>query len=275
MIELLHSFNPQSVLFSAGSLTVYWYGFLIVLGIVAALLISLSLAKEYGLTTDLVFDLSFWLIIWGLLGARIYEIFLMFPYYISNPGQMIRVWEGGLAIHGAIIGGLLVIFTFSRRRRLNFWQLSSLFVPGIAVGQAIGRWGNYFNQELFGLPTKLPWGIPISPINRPADYIFETYFHPTFLYESLGCLTIAILLLTFSAWAIKKNYLNYRFYLWSTALYVILYSSLRFSLEFIRLDETPIILGWRWPQLASLLMIIGASILIILKENGLQKNSKK
>lgn len=267
MIELLHNFNPQPILFSIGPVTIYWYGLLMVLGIIAALYTSLYVAKKYGLPSEQIFDLSFWLIIGGLIGARVYEIFLMLPFYLANPGQMIKVWEGGLAIHGAIIGGLLVIIIFSRRRRLNFWQLSSVFVPGLALGQAIGRFGNYFNQELFGLPTTLAWGIPISQINRPLEYITDSYFHPTFLYESLGCLIIAIILIAISLRAAKNKSLTKRFYFLSVSLYVVLYSGLRFGLEFIRLDETPVILGWRWPQIISVIMIMGIILLITHKKH--------
>ena len=264
MISFLHSFEPTAKLASFGWLNIYWYGLFITLGILAALTLTIWLAKHYGLSRDLIFDLSFWLIISGLIGARIYEVFLVWPYYRENPLQIFQVWQGGLAIHGAIIAGLAIIWLFSHFKKINFWKLTAVFVPGLALGQAIGRWGNYFNQELFGRPTAAPWGIPINPLHRPLEYIGSSHFHPTFLYESAACLLIFLILLFLNIYFIKKKSLNLRFYAWSTALYMILYSALRFGLEFIRLDETVSIWGWRWPQIISLI-IVAASILLIYK----------
>ena len=266
MFNFLHNFQPPAILLSWGPIHIYWYGLFIVLGILAAIVITKRLAKKYGLSEDLIFDLAFWLIIAGLVGARIYDILLELPYYLNHPGQMLRVWEGGLAIHGAIIAGLIVTVLFARRHKLNFWQLTAAVTPGLAIGQAIGRWGNYFNQELFGLPTEKWWGIPINLINRPAAYISSTYFHPTFLYESLGCLIIGITLLLINYNFIKRGRNNRQFYVLMTALYMILYSILRFTLEFIKIDTTPTWLGLRWPQIMSLLIIIVFSILIFFKK---------
>jgi len=232
-----------------------------VLGILAALALTFFLAKYYGISRDIVFDLSFWLIIVGLIGARIYDVLLQIPYYTNHPLQALEIWKGGLAIHGAIIAGLFIVWQFSRRLKISIWKLSALIVPGLALGQAIGRWGNYFNQEIFGLPTQQAWGIPISLINRPLNYINSSYFHPTFLYESLACLLISISLIAFNVYLIKKGKLD-KSYTWLTALYMILYSILRFGLEFIRLDQTPSILGLRFPQIASLIIIIASLLLL-------------
>ncbi len=256
MIAFLHAFHPQAILASYGPVHIYWYGLLMVAAILAALAVTFILAKYYQVPTDAIFDLSFWLIIGGLAGARIYDDLLQLPYYIQHPLQSLEIWRGGLAIHGAIIAGLLIIWGFAERHKLNFWKLSALLTPGLALAQAIGRWGNYFNQEIFGLPTSLPWGIPIDAINRPTQYAANSYFHPTFLYESLGCLTISLILVLFNAYIIRTRRLNDRYYIWAVALYMILYSILRFGLEFIRLDEAPNWLGLRWPQVISLAIII-------------------
>jgi len=262
MFHFLHTFQPHTILLSLGPIHIYWYGFFIVLGIIIALLITLRLAKYYNIDSNLVFDLVFWLVIGGIIGARIYDVFLQWSYYTDYPWQIIKIWQGGLAIHGGIIAGLIITYLFSKYKKINFWKLSALFVPGLILAQAIGRWGNYFNQELFGLPTNLPWGIPINIINRPLNYISLAYFHPTFLYESVGCLLIFLFLITINIYFIKKNKLNTVFFTWLVGLYMILYSVLRFSLEFIRLDETPYFLGLRWPQIISL-VIISLSIFII------------
>ncbi len=268
MLNFFSSFEPSPILIDFGLLKIHWYGLFMVLAMVAALLMSFRVAKLYNINRDIIFDVSFWLIVGGLLGARVYEIIIMLPFYIANPLQAVRIWEGGLAIHGGIIAGIIIIYFFAKKNNLSFWKLGATLVPGVALGQAIGRWGNYFNQELFGLPTNLPWKIPISVVNRPLQFISETHFHPTFLYESLGSLIIAIFLYSATIMGIKKKKIGPNFFLWSVCSYVILYSLLRFSLEFIRLDQTPLVFGWRWPQIASLLLIAGSSLLLFYKSNA-------
>src|SRR5699024_2040548 len=112
-----------------------------------------------------------------------------------NPGQIFAIWRGGIAIHGAIIGGTIATLIFARFNRIPFWQLADLVAPSVILGQAIGRWGNFFNSEAFGRPTNLPWKLYIPPESRPFKYIGEQYFHPTFLYESLWNLALFALLL--------------------------------------------------------------------------------
>ena len=265
MISLLHSFNPQPIIYDFGFISLRWYGLLMSLAMLAAIALSVHIGKRYlSIEKEKIFDLAFWLIIAGLIGARLYDVLLQLPYYINHPWQIVQIWQGGLAIHGGIIGGLIVIYFFSKKYQFSFFQLTSLVVPGLSLGQVIGRWGNYFNQELFGAPTSLPWGVPIDPNKRPDNYLASDFFHPTFLYESLGCVLILLLLILIYKKAKKKNYINKNFYVWSTAIYVILYSLLRFFLEFIRLDETPAVGFLRWPQIISLVAII-AAILIIIK----------
>jgi len=239
-----------------------------VIGISAGLLTAHLLARAYHLKKDLILDLSFWLIIGSLIGARIYEVFLEFPYYSQNPGAIIKIWQGGLAIHGAILAGLIITAIFARQKKISFWLLTALIVPGLALGQAIGRWGNYFNQELFGLPTNLPWGIPIDIINRPLQYIGQRFFHPTFLYESLGDFLIFLVLLLIHVIIINKRQggllsLSRRQAVRLTTAYLFLYSLLRFNLEFIKIDPTPTFFNWRWPQIISLIIAAIALVLFI------------
>lgn len=264
MFFLLHNFLPQPVLFSFGIITVYWYAFFIVLGIIAALSLVLFLAHRFKINSEVIWDLSFYLVLFGIIGARVYEIFLEFPYYSTHPTQIIKIWEGGMAIHGAIIAGAITLFVYIKKNKLDFWPLLAIVTPGLALGQAIGRFGNWFNQELFGLPTNLPWGIPIALENRPLEYISQPFFQPTFLYESLGSLAIAILL--FIIILKQKNNLNKKLAMRISAGYLALYSVLRFSLEFIKVDATPTILNLRWPQIISLFLFIIA-ILIFKKSS--------
>jgi len=273
MINWLHTFHPQAIFLSFGPIHIYWYGLFMVTGIIIALGISYKLARFYKIKTDSLLDISFWLIINGLIGARIYDILLELPYYLKYPLNMFKVWQGGLAIHGAIIAGLITVYFFARKRKISLWSLTAIVTPGLALGQAIGRWGNYFNQELFGLPTTKPWGIPIDLINRPIDYISNDFFQPTFLYESLGCLSIFFVLIGANYLLIKKGKLNKYYFVLLTAFYLILYSILRFCLEFIRIDATPTFLNLRWPQVASLFIIFGSIILIIF--NSYAKKEKK
>jgi len=268
MINWLHTFLPQATIFNWGPLTLHWYGLFIVLGIIAAMLISFQLGKKYYQTSQNdIFDLAFWLIIGGVIGARVYDVLLQIPYYLNHPWQVFAVWRGGLAIHGSIIAGLIIIFFFARTKKINFFKLTALLVPGLALGQAIGRFGNYFNQEIFGLPTSLPWGIPINILNRPIDYVAFQYFHPTFLYESLGSLLIFGLLYLLTIRLGKKQKLNIGAYIWLTASYMILYSLLRFLLEFIRLDYAPIFLNLRFPQVMSLFIILVFFLLLTIKNH--------
>lgn len=271
MINWLHNFHPQAIALSFGPINIYWYGLFMVTGILSALLVSFRLAKHYQIKSDHLFDLSFWLIIFGIAGARVYDIFLQLPYYLNNPGAIFKIWEGGLAIHGAIIAGLVTVYVFSKKNNLSLWRLTAVVVPGLALGQAIGRWGNYFNQEIFGLPTSLSWGIPIDILNRPWSYLSFNYFHPTFLYESLGCLVIFLILIAANIYLIKEKSLNNHNFVWMVSLYMLLYSILRLGLEFIRIDDAPYLFDLRWPQIISLVLILGSISLIIFNPHAKKK----
>ncbi|MFA5359588.1 MAG: prolipoprotein diacylglyceryl transferase [Patescibacteria group bacterium] len=256
MINFLHTFNPSPILFSFGPINLYWYGFFILLGTLAAITVSLYLAKLYNLKTEIIIDLAFWLIISGIIGARIYDVILEWSYFSNHLLDIFKIWQGGLAIHGGIIGGALALYFYAKKYNYNFWQLAAITVTVLPISQAIGRFGNYFNQELFGYPTSLPWGIPIDLIHRPWQYFDYSYFHPAFLYESIGNLIIFLILIFLQILIIKKqkiSTLNYKLFVIG---YIFLYSLLRFFLEFIRIDETPIIFGWRLPQLLSFIIIL-------------------
>jgi len=266
MFNPLHNFDPNPILFSLGFINIYWYGFFVVLGFIFAFLVMLCLAKKYKIKKDDIIDLCFYLFVFGIIGARIYDIFLEWRYYLENPIDVLKIWQGGLAIHGAILAGIIVVIVFIKKRRnfipgfnnfkKDFFKTIAIIVPGLAIGQAIGRWGNYFNQELFGRPTDGWWGIFINPVNRPIEYLSSSFFQPTFFYESLGCLLIFVILISVHVIVIKRNKSSFKSDLLIIALYFILYSVLRFVLEFIRIDFAPVFLGLRWPQIMSLLFIL-------------------
>lgn len=263
MFNFLHTFQPDPILFSWDGITVYWYGFFIVIGIIAGILVISKLAPHYNIDKNTVLDLGFWMMIAGIIGARIYHVLLELPHYTEDPSRILKVWQGGMAIHGAIIAGIITLYIFARKRGINFWKLGAVTVPGVALAQSIGRWGNYFNQELFGKPTDLPWGIPIDIMNRPAEYISFEFFHPAFLYESLGSLCIFLALIGLHIHILKKNKTQTYYYFLIIISYLALYSLLRAGTEFIRIDETPIWFGVRFPQLVSGIIIIAGMILLL------------
>jgi len=259
MINFLHTFNPEPILISLGPLNIYWYGVFIILGVLAASLVVLKLAESYKISKSLVIDSIFYLVLFGIIGARLYHVFLELPFYVKNPLNIFMLWRGGLAIHGGIIAGLITGYYFARKHKLDFWQLAAIYAPALALAQAIGRWGNYFNQEIFGRPTDLPWGIPIATANRIPEFFNGQFFHPVFLYESTGNLLIFLALIYFHVWIIKKfdiNKIKFIGYKLLTLGYLLLYSALRFLMEFIRIDSTPEYLGLRLPQIVSLLIIL-------------------
>ncbi len=271
MINLLHTFQPESILITIGPITIYWYGFFMMSAILAGLLFIIYLAKKHKIETNIIIDLAFWMILFGIIGARLYELIIDFNYYQQNPLAIFKIWQGGLAIHGAIIAGLITLYFLSKNvaKKINkkhsktFWKLTAIITPGLALGQFIGRWGNYFNQELFGLPSKAPWAIPIDLINRPIAYISTQYFHPTFLYESLCNLLIFLILLSIHLYILNKKKFSTAIFIRISALYLFLYSILRFVLEFLRLDPTLILGSMRWPQIISLLIVTTAIFLFI------------
>jgi phosphatidylglycerol---prolipoprotein diacylglyceryl transferase len=186
-------------------------------------------------------------------GARLYEVIFNWDYYGQHPSKIIAVWEGGLAIHGALILGPLVGVWLARRWRVPILRSLDVAAPCIAIGQAIGRWGNFFNEEAFGRPTDLPWKLYISPPYRPPELSRFEYFHPTFLYESLWDLAVfAVLMLVLRPRLREKP--GALFF-----CYVALYSVGRFAIESLRLDSFWLD-GFRVPQLASIAGLIVAAI---------------
>ncbi|MBI4281266.1 prolipoprotein diacylglyceryl transferase [Candidatus Uhrbacteria bacterium] len=258
MISLLHTFHPSRILATVGGFTIYWYGLAYVVAIVAGLLLTRWLARKKNLDASWLVDLTTILFIAGIIGARLWYVLAIEPsYFLAHPLEAFMIWHGGLAIHGGIAGALVALWFWIRRHHLSFFDLTDLLVPALALGQAIGRWGNYFNQELFGRPTNLPWGIPIDPPNRIAPFTNAQYFHPTFLYESVGDLVIAIILIV----SLRRFGAPGR----TTFLYLALYALLRFGTEFIRIDPTPTFGGLRLPQWVSLAMIGGALLFFMYK----------
>lgn len=188
--------SPGPVLVEIGPITIRWYGLLIASAVLIGVSLSQYLAKRRNVNPDLLSDLSIWLVIGAIPAARLYYVLFQWSEYAQHPERIIAIWQGGIAIHGAIIGGTLAALIFAKLKRVSFWQLTDLVAPSLILGQAIGRWGNFFNSEAFGRPTNLPWKLFIPEDRRPPDLKNFEYFHPTFLYESIWDLMVFALLIT-------------------------------------------------------------------------------
>ncbi|MBI3956467.1 MAG: prolipoprotein diacylglyceryl transferase [Candidatus Kerfeldbacteria bacterium] len=250
MFDLLHTFHPSPLLATVGPFVIRWYGLTLALGALAGFLTLRQLGRKIGWTPDAVTVLFVSLLAAGVLGARLYHVLNEPAYYAAHPLDILQVWRGGLAIHGGLIAGVLTLVLFSRRWQTRLLRLTDIVVPAVAIGQAIGRWGNYFNQELFGQATGLPWGIPIDPANRPPGFETVEFFHPTFLYESLWLVAVFLFLRLLHRRRAAAGAVTFA-YLGLAALG-------RLGTELLRIDDTPLLLGIRLPLLVSgTLMIVG------------------
>lgn len=255
--------SPGEIAFSLFNYPVHWYGIIMALSIIIGLYVVSIIRKHYysSISEDLILDLSFYLIIGGILGARLYYVLLDIRYYITHPLEILAVWHGGLSIHGAILGAVIVGAIYIKRNNQNFLEIADLFTYGLIIGQAIGRWGNFFNSEAFGIPTNLPWKLFIPISRRPLEFYNINYFHPTFLYESLLNLIIFIILFC----GIRKFSKNKKGIIFFS--YLILYSTVRFFIESLRIDSVLNIKSIPIAQLMSVILIItGITGIIISKQ---------
>ena len=252
--------NP--VAFSIGSLDIMWYGICIVIGMLAALALGYFRTEKHGLSKDRALDIFITVVISGVIGARLYYVIFEFNnLYKDDLKQIFNIRNGGLAIHGAVIfGGLALYIACKCFWKENFWRWADLIAPGLALAQAIGRWGNYFNAEAYGPKTTLPWGIDVG-----KDYLV----HPTFLYESIWCFLLAIFLLWFVAK--KKNTFDGQVF----ALYAIIYSIERIAVEQLRQDS--LMIGpFKQAQIIGFVIIALAIIFWYFnKDKGLEENMPK
>ena len=258
-MNFLHYFQPDPIFLSLGPITIRWYGLLIAAALAIGVAVALKLAVRRDLKADDLLDLALWLVIAGAIGARLYDVLIVdWPYFSHHLTEVLYIWQGGLAIHGALIGGLAALIIWCRRHRQSPWAWLDIIAVVLPLAQAIGRWGNYFNSELFGGPTDLPWGILISEKMRPLIYQSSQYFQPVFLYESILDLLLFVILLGL----FKKNNLKIG---QLAGWYFVGYGLIRFLMEFIRIDVTGMFGGIRVPQLASLFLVIIGLIIVRLK----------
>lgn len=248
--------NP--VAFRIFDFEIMWYSIYILVGVIIASLLFLIEAKKYEINIDFCINLIFWTIIFGIIGARLYYILFDLDYYLQNPSEILQVWNGGLAIHGGIIFGLLFIIFYSIKYKVRIFKITDMAVVGLIIAQAIGRWGNFFNSEAHGpiVERSVLENMKIIP-----EFVIDgmniggNYYHPTFYYESLWCLLGFIILI------LVRKFARYLKVGQLTGIYLVWYGIGRFVIEILRTDS--LMLGnFKVAQIVSVIMIIIGNILI-------------
>lgn len=241
-----------------GFIQIYWYSIFIFVALLVACTVIYKEAKKRGIDEDTLINMTFGTVIFGIIGARLYYVLFNLPYYSKNIVEIFEIWNGGLAIHGGIIFGLLSIIVFCKKRKINVMRMLDIIVVGLIIGQAIGRWGNFFNSEAYGAITTLEklqsQGIPQFIID--GMYILGEYRQPTFFYESVGCIFgfLAMLIIRCGKYLKRGNL---------TAFYLVWYGMLRFLIEGLRTDS--LMLGpIKMAQAVSLLFVLTGIIIFII-----------
>lgn len=247
------------VAFSIGNFPVRWYGILIVSGIILGFIVAQREMVKRGFDEDFLTDMLIWAVPLSIVGARIYYVIFEWEYYAEHPGRIIRIDQGGLAIHGALIAAIIVAYIFTKKRGVSFWKVADIVAPSLLIGQIVGRWGNFVNQEAHGGPVSREF---LEGLFLP-DWIIEqmniggTYYHPTFLYESLWNVVGLIILLLLRKVNLRRGEIFLSYLIW--------YSIGRFYIEGLRTDSliNDLFGGLRQAQIISLVLIVGAVVLII------------
>ena len=273
MVALIPS--PSVSALSIGPLTIHLYALFIITGIAVAIWIGRKRYSTLGGNPDDVSEVAIWAVPFGIIGGRIYHVISSPQKYFGengNPADALRIWQGGLGIWGAISLGAVGAYIYFKTHKttLSFAKLLDSLAPGVIIAQAIGRIGNYFNQEVFGKPTDLPWAIEIEAKNRPDGYEAITTFHPTFFYELLWCLFIAFLLIKLPGFlkSVARNSGDI------FALYVAGYTAGRFWIEALRIDEANYILGLRLNIWVSII-VFTAAVIYLYRSNRRGNTSDK
>lgn len=256
--------NP--ILIEIGNIRIYYYSIMILLGIISGSLLVIKESKKHNISKEKITDMLFYTILFGILGARIYYVIFNIDYYSQNPTEILKVWEGGLAIHGGIISGIIYIIYYTKKNNLNTLLITDICAPGILLGQALGRWGNFFNQEAHGPITTLEHlkNLHIPNFIIEGMKIENNYYIPTFLYESLFCiLGLIIILIIRKTKIIKKGNI--------TSFYMIWYGIVRFIIESYRTDSL-MMSTLKQAQIISIIMIIIGIIILIISRR--QENYK-
>ncbi len=242
---------------SLGPIQVHWYGVIIGAAIVLGLYILVKESDKRGIEKDLFIDMLLWAIPIAILSARAYYVIFEWDYYSQNPGQIIAIWRGGLAIHGALIGSVITAYVFTKKRGVSFWKVADIIAPSLILGQAIGRWGNFMNQEAHGGEVTRGFleslFLPDWIINQM--YINGVYYHPTFLYESIWNLLGFVLLILLRKVNLRRGELFLTYLIW--------YSMGRYFIEGLRTDSLMLTESIRVAQMISIVLIIGAVAVLV------------
>ena len=253
--------SPSQILCTIFGVKIYYYGVIMALAITVGILVADYIASKYfHLKKEIMIDLAPYLIISGIIGARLYYCALNYDFYLRFPTEILAIRHGGISIHGAIMGGALGLLAFSYRHKINFLKLADVTAIGLALAQAIGRWGNFFNSEAFGTPCNLPWKLYIAPQYRPIPYQDYQFFHPTFLYESILDIILFIILFILAKKGIIKKEGNI------ALIYLILYSLIRILVESLRLDCVRYVLGMPVAIFVSICIIILSTIILVMRK---------
>lgn len=250
--------SPGDIAFSIGTLPVYYYGIMISLALATGVFVARTITGKFypEIDPEVIYDIAPHIIIGGMVGARLYYCLISYPYFIKHPIEIIQIWHGGISIHGAILGGLITGILYAKRHNLPVLKLCDIFAYAVILGQAVGRWGNFFNSEAFGKPTESFLKLYIPIYRRPLEYMQYDYFHPTFLYESIADVLI-FLLLFFVVRKSAKNKSGLVFF-----AYLILYSIARIFIETIRIDSALTIDGIPIALMTSAVICLVSSISI-------------
>jgi prolipoprotein diacylglyceryl transferase len=250
--------SPSSGSIHLGPLRLNAYGLMIAIGVIVAVRIAGRRAENKGVgTTEDISSIAMWAVPAGVIGGRAYHVLTDYERFQGQWFDAIKIWQGGLGIWGGVTAGVAVGWWCARRRGLDAWWIISCAAPAIAIAQAIGRWGNWFNQELFGRPTTLPWALEVSNnVAVKAGYMAGTTFHPTFLYESVGCIVLAWLLIRLER---RITPARGRLFAW----YVAGYTVLRFGTESIRIDSAHHVGGMRLNQWVAIGVFAAAVMFLV------------
>jgi len=270
----LIQFNGIHLCIFGGEFVLNFYGFILMFGAVAGGFLAANEVKRRGRDPEMVWDLLIYLIVGGVIGARLWHIFTPPPssiaqgfttqFYLTHPLDMINIRNGGLGIPGTIIGGLIALYFYARKYPIfSFVEWTDIAAPSLALGQAIGRWGNFFNQELYGAPTNLPWKIYIDPAHRLSGFQNDSYYHPLFFYESIWNLLNMFLLMYITRQYSEKLKKGDVF-----LVYLMVYPVGRFFLDFLRLDASQIAGINANQTLMAVVAVLSAALLIWRHRSG-------
>lgn len=255
----MHSIALNPIAFNLGPVAVHWYGIFIASAVLIAVFLSVKEGRKRGIDPDNIYDMILWALPVAIICARIYYVVFQWPYYSQHLNEIIKIWDGGIAIYGALIGAAVVVYLYCRSKLISVWAMLDVIAPTVIMGQGIGRWGNFMNQEAFGNITSLAFlkslHLPTFIINQM--YIQGFYRQPTFLYESLWDLLGFVLLM-------NLRHINKFFKRGEVVLYYIIwYSFGRFFVEGMRTDSLMLFGGIRVSQMLSIVLFIGAIALMI------------